>query len=167
MNKLINQGAQSLIEVIIALSLIAIVFTGSWQIIHDSYMSINEEMIGLKANYLVIEGLEGIRSIRDEDWNSIVDGTWHFTYNETNPSDKYIELVAGDEVVLNYTRRIVISSVGRNSDTGKITDPTDPLYVIDPDTKLVDVIVEWQYLGKTRTDIESIYLTKKTEMIYG
>jgi len=163
-----NQRGQSLIEVIIALGLLAIIFTGSWQVIHSSYMSINQEFVGLEAHYLVIEGMEGIRSMRDEDWHVLdEDGTYHFEYNETDLENKYLELITGEENVNGFRRRIEVSSVGRNSETGKITDTDDPLYILDSDTKLVDVIVEWEYLGETRTDRESVYFTKYTEMLYG
>jgi len=162
------QKGQTLIEVIIAMGVLAIIFTGSWQVIHNSYMSIRRETVGIEAHYLVVEGMEGIKSMRDEDWNVLDnDGTYHFEYNDIDPENKYLELISGEESINGFTRRIEISSVGRNSDTGKITDTSDPLYVLDPDTKLVDVIVEWQINNITYTDSESIYLTKVTEMLYG
>lgn len=163
-----SQKGQSLIEVIVALGLLAVIFTGSWQVIHNSYISINQEFVALEAHYLIVEGMEGIRSMRDEDWHVLdEDGTYHFEYNEIDPENKYLELVSDEEDINGFRRRIEISSVGRNSDTGKITDTSDPLYVLDPDTKLVDVIVEWEYLGETMIDKESIYFTKYIEMLYG
>lgn len=161
-----QESAQSLVEVVIAIGLLAIVFTGSWQILHGSYMSISEEAVGLKAHYLVVEGVEGIRSIRDEDWNKIIDGTWHFEYDETDPESKFLDLLVGEESVWDiYSRRIEISSVRRDPSTGKITE--NEIYDIDPDTKLVEIVVQWQFMGSTRTDIERIYLTKVVEMLYG
>jgi hypothetical protein len=151
-----NSG-QSLIEVVIAIGLLAVVFTSSWQILHDSFMSVHQEVIGLRAHYLVLGGLEGIRSIRDEDWNALVDGTWHFEYDTGGPEIKVVILEGGEEVWGIFSRRIEVSSVRRNTDTEKITE--DPAYEIDEDTKRVDVIVQWDYGGSTRTDMETIYLT--------
>lgn len=150
-----KEAAQGLIEVIIAISLLSIVFTGSWQIMHDSFTSIHQEMVTLEAHYLVIEGLEGIRSIRDEDWNSIIDGTWHFRFDS---GSGVLLLEPGEETVSNiFTRRIEISSVRRNTITGKITE--DPTWDYDPNTKLVEVVVQWDYRGSARTDNERVYLT--------
>lgn len=154
-----RESAQSLIEVVVAIGLMSVVFTGSWQVMHDSFMSVNQEITALKAHYLVEEGLEGIRSMRDEDWNIISDGTWHFIYDDfTDPETAVLVLETGEEVIDNvFRRRIEISSVRRNGDTGKITE--DVIWDLDPNTKLIDVIVEWDYKGATRTDRESIYLT--------
>lgn len=149
-----KESAQSLVEVVIAISLVSIVFTGSWQILHDSFMSIHQELTATKAHYLVVEGLEGVRSIRDEDWNVITDGTWHFSYDAENG---IVNLEAGAEDVGAFSRRMEVSSVRRNTDTGKITE--DPTWDFDPDTKLVEVIVQWYYKESLRTDMESIYLT--------
>ncbi len=165
-NIFFKEKAQSLVEVVIAIGLISIVFTGSWKVIHNSYMSINEELVGTKAHYLVIEGVEGIRSLRDEDWNKIVDGTWHFEFDESDPESKVLNMIEGEELIEDvYSRRIEISSVRRDPSTGKISEDTN--YEIDPETKLVEIIVQWEYVGETKTDIERIYLTKVVEMLYG
>ncbi|MBU0975888.1 MAG: hypothetical protein ABIE03_00415 [Patescibacteria group bacterium] len=158
LKNLINSSGQSLIEIVIAIGLLAIVFTSSWGILHNSYMSILLERNQLKAHYLVVGGLEAVRSVRDEDWNSIVDGTWHLDYDDSVPGSEELILVVGDETLLDgYRRRIEISSVRRNTDTGKITE--DISYDYDLHTKLVEVIVQWDYKGNELTDSESIYLT--------
>lgn len=152
------QSGQSLVEVVVAIGLFAIVFSSSWQILHDSFMSISEEMVSMKAHYLVVEGVEAIRSMREEDWNTIVDGTWHFRFDETDPVNKVLVLEADAETVDDvYQRRIEISSVRRDTDTGKITE--DDSYDFDPNTKLVEIFVEWQFKGQPRSDMERIYLT--------
>lgn len=152
-----QQTAQSLVEIVVAIGLLSIVFAGSFQILHDSFFGISQELIATKAHYLVIEGVEGIRSIRDEDWNTISDGTWYFRYDETDPYNKIVVLEAGEESVWNvYTRKIEISSVRRDSNFKISESPSDE---IDPNTKLVEVFVSWTYRGVDRTDSESIYLT--------
>jgi hypothetical protein len=153
-----NQKGQSLVEVVIAIALIAIVFSGSWQILHDSFFSISQEAVAVKAHYLVVEGLEGIRSIRGENWTAVADGTWHFRYDESDPNNKVVRIETGEETVFDqFTRRIEISSVRRDTTTGKITE--DISYEIDENTKQVQVVVQWKYKGVTRTDMETIYLT--------
>jgi hypothetical protein len=153
-----NCKGQSLVEIVVAIGLLSVVFTGSWQVLHDSFMSVYREMIGLRAHYLVIGGLEGIRSIRDEDWNAVADGTWHFEYDASGPENMVVILEQHEEVWDIYRRSIVVSSVSRDPDTGKLVIPYDINYD-DPNTKLVDVIVEWDYKGVTQSDSESIYLT--------
>ncbi|MDD3647140.1 MAG: prepilin-type N-terminal cleavage/methylation domain-containing protein [Candidatus Dojkabacteria bacterium] len=153
-----NSKGQSLIEIVIAIGLIAIVFSSSWGILHNSYMSIALEMNALKAHYYVIGELEAIRSVRDEDWNSIIDGTWHLEYDDSVPGAEQLILIGGEETLSDgYRRRIEISSVRRNTDTGKITE--DVGYDYDQNTKLVEVLVQWDYKGSVLTDTEKIYLT--------
>lgn len=153
-----NKGGQSLVEVVIALGVLAIVFTGSLQVLYDSYFSITQEQVALKAHYLVVEGLEGMQSIRDEDWNVLVDGTWHFYFDTTDPLNQVLMLETGSELIENiYTRRIEVSSVRRNTDTGKIT--SDESYPFDANTKLIEVYVEWDYKGNTQSDFERMYVT--------
>lgn len=159
-----NCRGQSLIEITIVIGVLSIVFAGSFGILHNSYMSINDDLIGMKAHYLVIEGLETARSVRDEDWNSIVDGTWHFEYNDTDPENVILELVSGSETILGaYTRKVEISSV-RRDDGNMITE--DSAYDVDPDTKLVEVIVEWDFRGKDKIDSQKIYLVRQVESLY-
>ncbi|MBN2015362.1 prepilin-type N-terminal cleavage/methylation domain-containing protein [Candidatus Dojkabacteria bacterium] len=158
LNKIFKkQEGQSLVEIVVAIGILAIVFSGSWQVLHDSFMSVQREMIELKAHYLVVGGLEAMRSIRDEDWNALTDGTWHYEYDVSGPENMVVILEGGEEVWDIYRRRIEISSVRRDTTTGKITE--DPAYDFDPNTKRVDVVVEWDWSGSTRTDLESIYFT--------
>lgn len=152
------EAAQSLVEVVVALGVLAIVFTGSIQILHDSYFAITQEQVALKAHYLVVEGMEAMISLRNEDWNQIADGTWHFRFDESDPENKFLLLEPDAETIFDiYTRRVEVSSVRRNTDTGKITE--EDLYDFDPNTKLVEVYVQWNYKGNTRTDVERMYLT--------
>ena len=153
-----NQKGQTLVEIVIAIALIAIVFSGSWQILHDSFFSISQEATAVKAHYLVVEGLEGIRSIRDENWSALADGTWYFRYDTSDPNNKVVRIETGEETVFDqFTRRIEISSVRRDPTTGKITE--DIVYEIDENTKQAQIIVQWTYKGVIRTDMETIYLT--------
>lgn len=149
---------QTLAEIIIAIGLLAIVFTGGLQIINNSFISINNQTTELKSHYLIVEGLEGIRSIRDEDWNSLIDGTWYFEINPANPQGPTMELKSGEQKIWNiFTRKIIISSVRRDTSTGKITQ--DQLQPIDVNTKQIDVTVTWNYKGQQIQRSETIYLT--------
>ncbi len=148
---------QSLVELVISLSIIAIVFAFSWQIVNLSYESIMRETTGVQAHYLVIEGLEVIRSMRDENWNALIDGVWHFEYSESDPENKVLVLIEGSEKVFDkFTRSIKIYSV-RRDENGEITD--EESYPVDQNTKLIEVNVEWYDFGKVRVDSEKIYLT--------
>ncbi len=157
----LQQKGQSLVEVIVAIGLLGIVFVGSWRVLHSSYMGINKQLVELKAHHLVIEGIEGIRSMRDEDWNALdneINDTWHFEYIELEPDVWGLSLEEGEETVLDkYRRRIVISDVRRDPDTFKISE--NPIHEVDANTKLVQVIVEWDYGGVIQNDEQSIYFT--------
>ena len=152
------EKGQSITELVIALALISVVFTSSLAILSNSFSNIGLEFYSQKANYLVIGGLEGMRSMRNEDWSSLSDGTWHFYYDYTDPENAVVNLVSGSELIDGkYTRSIIISSVRRDEVDMSISE--DLLDPIDPDSKMVEVIVEWNFKGREYSDSEQILLT--------
>ena len=156
LNILRKQKGQSVTEIVVAMTLFAIVFTGGWQIIHNSYQQIIDNMNSLRAHYYIVEGLEVVRAMRNEDWNivNIADESvpYHFEL-----IDGLLVLNSGSEDLEGgFERSISISSVRRDSSFEISDDPAD---TIDPDTKKISVEVIWRFRGIERVDETSIYLT--------
>lgn len=151
-----NAKGQSLTEIIVAIALIAIVFGSAWAVIQNSVVNIALESSYQKAHYLVIGGLEGIRSMRNENWNILTDGSWHFEYDESDPLNEILVLIAGEEVIDGYSREVIIESVRRDSEFKISEDLADD---IDPNTKKITVTVSWNVGSRVYVDEESIYLT--------
>ena len=152
-----NQAGQSLTEIIVAIGLIAIVFSGSFAVINNAYKSIFYQEKSLRAHYLVTEGIETAIAVRDEDWNLLTVGIWHFEYDESDPDNKFITVVSGSETIRGFTRSVEIKPVRRDPDTGKITE--NALIDYDDDTVEIEVVVTWNFKGKVIEDKENIYLT--------
>lgn len=152
-----NQSGQSLTEIVVAIGLIAIVFAGSFAVINNAYESIFYQEKSLRAHYLVTEAIETSISVRDEDWNLLTVGTWHFEFDESDPDNKFITVVSGSETIDNFTRSVEIKPVRRDPDTGKVTENT--LIDYDDDTIEVEVVVSWEFKGEVIEDSENIYLT--------
>ncbi len=142
-----------MIEVIIAVSLLVIFATGAVIAVLGSLVASRLAEEETKAAYLATEGLEAVKSIRDQNWNYLTNSThglsktngyWEFLgSSDTDPSVK-------------FTRVITISDVQRNG-SGDIVASGG---TIDPDTKKAVAEVSWHFLPSALSSaIETIYLT--------
>ena len=90
-----------------------------------------------QALYLVEEGLEMVRFIRDEKWenlSSLADGTTYYL----NITGSSIATSTTVEVIEGFTRSFVVDSVERDGN-----DDIVPSGTPDGDSKYVTVEVEW------------------------
>ncbi len=92
-----------------------------------------------KASFLAAEGMEMVRFVRDEDWNTI-DGLTNGTSYAPAVSGGVVTLTTTPEVIdSTYTRTIVFSSLSRNTDDDIVTSGG----TVDPDSRRVTVTVSW------------------------
>jgi len=144
---------QSLIEVIIAVSLLVIFATGAVVAVLGSFVASRLAEEETQAAYLATEGLEAVKSIRDQNWNGLTNnnhglsnanGFWEFLgESDMDTSEK-------------YTRVITISDVERDTN-GDIVQSGG---TIDPDTKKAVAEVSWHFLPSGLSSVvETIYLT--------
>lgn len=144
----------SLIEVIIGLSIIFISLISIITSYNFFLKVVNNNTKVAKAEFLLEEGVEVLRFIRDKSWNDfsgiplsenkflVFDaGTWIIS-DENN----YIDNL--------YERSFVIDNVYRDSN-----DDIAETGTLDPETKKATISVSWSNLGATTTNSTSIYLT--------
>lgn len=120
----------SLLEALLALSIFALVITIFAGGLTSSQQSVANSGARVQANFLAEEGLEAVRSMRDEDFSLLANGTHGLidsggTWNFSGTSDL-------TEI---FTRTITISD-------------------IDPETKLAVANVSWQQSGARVGTIE-------------
>lgn len=141
-----NQKGSLLFEMLIVISLVAIILTVGANSVFLSMRSGKVSGERDTANSLASVVIESVRAITEEDWQNIYSlnkGTTHYYPSDTG--GKWI-LVEGDETIningLTYTRYLTIDNVSRNLTTGEI----ETEYVEnndDPGTQKVTVKVVW------------------------
>lgn len=132
-----NKNGQSLIELLIVISLSALlmppIFTG--------FMSSREgkaqQKKRLLATSLMKKTQEETRNIREKGWDNIAPtGTYHPEVSGTS-----LSLVSGPTSVNGFTQQVVITDVYRNSSGTIILSPTPGVF--DPSTKKISTTVSW------------------------
>ncbi|MDD4830914.1 MAG: prepilin-type N-terminal cleavage/methylation domain-containing protein [Candidatus Pacebacteria bacterium] len=92
-----KEKGYSLIELMIAMGVLALSVSAITFLTLDSYISLRSGQEETRAVFLAQEGLEAARAIRDDNWDSIsngshglafVSGKWQFFGEEENISDK-------------------------------------------------------------------------------
>lgn len=152
-----NKGV-GLIEVIIGLAVISTSFLAVFSA-YDFFMRVAiRNADSTKANFLLEEGVEVVRSLRDSSWNSfsgLSTSTDHYILFTgaswaTTTSDVYID----DK----FERKFIVSDVFRDAD-----DNISATGVFDNGIRRVDVSVSWRIAGATSTLSAETYLANLYE----
>jgi type II secretory pathway pseudopilin PulG len=138
-----------LIEILIAISILAIVLVVSSQALFVNLRSNKSSSETDTASALAVESLEAIRSVADEKWQNIYylsKGIPNYYVSATSTSNWVV--ATGTEVIslnsVNYTRVISISNVSRDQTPGsRLIESSYNAANDDPSTQLVTVDVTW------------------------
>jgi Tfp pilus assembly protein PilV len=117
----IEQNGQSLLELIIAIGVFVTVISGIALLILHSFVSVRLSAEISKANFLAEEGLEAVRSIRDDSWDNLTSGNHglavsasHWVFQGSS-EDLSSELRGGNRVInienLDADRKKITSNV--------------------------------------------------------
>ncbi len=149
-----NNKGFGLIELIVAIS---VVFVMVVSVVGAYVFFINTAYKNTKitkATFLLEEGLEAVRSIRDTDW-----GTFSNISTSTNLFLTFDNgwKISNDDIYLDslFERKIVLSDVYRDENDGVV----DSGGTFDAGTRKVDVFVSWRNPNATTTVSASEYLT--------
>ena len=135
-----NQSGQSLVELIIAMGIIVLVISSVAFLVIDSYVSGRLSKEITQANFLAEEGMEAIRSIRDNSWNDLSPGTYGLA-------------ISGSNWILQGSQEDVSSELNQGIRTIIIEE-------IDPDRKKITSQVDWKFVEARPQQIQLItYLT--------
>lgn len=150
----LNQKGQSLIELLLAIGLAAILLPSILTGLTGSREGRPQQKKRLQAAALVYETEEALRSVREKGWTTFaVNGTYH-----PQISGSAWILVEGEETVNGLTRAVEISDVYRDSNNNIVESGG----ILDPSTKKVVVTVSWNepYLTSVSS---TVYLTRYLE----
>lgn len=133
-------AGQSLIEVILAVALIAIFASSLSVYLNNQLAYMTRGQNALEAIYLAQEGLEAARSIRDEGWEYLATGTHGLVYTGI------WEFSGNEEKIGRFFRKIIVDSINENE-------------------RSVQSLVEWPGLSATRTIMLATHLSNWREII--
>ncbi|MBI2054936.1 MAG: hypothetical protein HYT39_02450 [Candidatus Sungbacteria bacterium] len=148
-------GGFGLIEVIITSALISLVLGAFIQVANVSLKLLQNEKYTLEASYLLEEGIEGLRVIRDSGWDAniapLANGTSYYLLAASTYS-----LTAVPPPFINgrYMRTIVWGAVNRDAN-----DRIASAGTLDPGTRQATVTVAWSNRQATTSVQSVIYLT--------
>ena len=132
-----NQKGLSLVEILVALAIFALVASSVGVLVMDSYSSSQKGGERSKAEAFAQEGIEAVRSIRERGWNELPVGQYGLT------SDKnYWRLTAGPDILDSYSREIIIEKACRGPQ-GTIVSCSEPDAALDLYTKKITSRVTW------------------------
>jgi len=135
MKKFYKQTGQLLVELLIAIGLMAVFLPALLTAYVTSTQGTVQQENRVRASTLLRESEEAVRVVRENGWTSFANnGTYHPEISGSSWS-----LVLGNETVENLTRQIEIANVYRDAN-GDIVETGGQL---DPSTKLITVTISW------------------------
>lgn len=155
----------SIIEVIIACAIISITVSSLMSATGKSIQVSNQALKQAQATLLIEEGVEAVKSIRDNNWTDIsgltLDTNYYLFFNATTNSwslstsstapNGSIPTYPIDSV---FTREVSVSAVSRDSSQNIASSGT-----LDTGTKKVTVTVSWNKPGGIVSKSLSFYIS--------
>jgi type II secretory pathway pseudopilin PulG len=146
-----SQRGSLLVEVIIVTVIFGIIGTGLLATLASSSISAKQGAEYVVASGYIKEGIEAVRSLRDQDWALVTNGTHGLTttngYYEFNGTSDTLD--GGT-----YTRTITVEDVYRN---GSLSGDIDVSGVLDDNTKRVTVNLAWDVLDGRPQNIDAVF----------
>lgn len=164
-SKKVKTNGFSLVEVLVGASVILVaIFT-----LMNSYAVFIKASAGssktVEATYLLEEGIEAMRFIRDTGWANLVavgtSSSKYLVFVASSTQPYYVWQTTSTKSLIDgvFLRTIKIDDVKRDLSTQNISSTG----AYDANTKMVTVTVAWPYKNATTTKTISTYLTN----IYG
>ena len=147
-----------ILEIVIAVSIIsATIFSLSFVFIVASKLE-TISLDKIRANFIAEEGLEAMRFLRDQSWaanlGALLDGPTYYLSFATTTSVWSVG-TNGSEIDKLFLRKVTLENVYRNGSDDIISSGG----TVDPDTKKINVSVEWLERGATTSISASAYLS--------
>ena len=143
-----------MVEILIAASIIVAVVLAAMAVTQKSLLLSRQSVHTAQASFILEEGAEAMRIIRDNEWNNIS--------SLSNVTNYYLDF-SGNTWTLTqtasqtgiFTRTVNIASVSRDGSSGDINSSGSD----DPGTKLITVSVSWTEGGQSIIKTLSFYLS--------
>ena len=145
-----------MVEVIVAVSIIAVSVLAAMLVAQKSIQLSQRSISVSQAEYLIEEGAEAVRIIRDNGWNNITTLAVSTNYNLDFSGNTWVVTSDPSSIDLErFTRTVKFLNVNRDGTTGDIVEGGGTL---DSGTKLVTVTVSWYENGQQVVRNLSFYI---------
>ena len=145
-----------LIEILIVVAVVAIAFVGLLSFLINSASVTFRVTRNTEATSLAEEGMEAVRSMRDESWTTSISGLL--------PGTTYYPVVSGNKWTLSttnpglvnglYIRTVAIANVNRDAN-----DDISVSGTLDTNTKQITVVVSWSETQQAKNVTLQTYIT--------
>jgi len=140
------------VEVIVAIAIIVVSVLAAMTVTQKSISVSRQALHTSQASFLLEEGAEATRILRDNAWSNISSLSVGTNYYPTFSNSW--TLSATPSTVGIFTRTITVANVNRNVTTGDIAVSGTN----DPGTKLIIVTVSWNESGQAISKTLSFYM---------
>lgn len=144
LTKFKNQSGQSVLELMIAMSIFVLVVSGIMFLVLDAQTANRQGGERTQASFFTQEAFEAAQSIANQGWRNLVDGD----YGLDNSSGLWA-WSGNSNVFDQFTRRITISSVSRDGNGDIVATGGD----LDFDTKKVTVSTIWNFTTSRPSEV--------------
>jgi prepilin-type N-terminal cleavage/methylation domain-containing protein len=143
----------SLVEVLVAVSIISLSVFAIMSSAQKSVKLSSQSLNKAQASYLLEEGAEAVKIVRDNNWSTISGLTIGTTYYPTFTGGTWTLSTTPTTVGI-FTRTVVLATVYRDNFDDIASSGTT-----DAGTKKVTVTVTWPNSDGTATDTVSFYIS--------
>lgn len=145
-------GGFMIVEIIVAVAIIVLSVLAAMTVTQKSISVSRQALHVSQATFLLEEGAEVVRVLRDNAWSNISSLSVGTNYYPTFSSSW--TLSTSPSTVDIFTRTVTIANVNRDATSGDIiTSGVD-----DPGTKLITVTISWAESGQAMSKTLSFYI---------
>jgi len=149
-----NKKGFGAIEIIIAAAIISITLFGLVSAFQNSLRVSRETGNKVQSGFLLEEGLEAARLMRDADWNNLNALATSTSYALLFENGSWVATTTVQYIDNKFERTILVEDVYRDAN-----DDISPSGTFDPDTKKVTVYLSWSRNNATTTQSAATYLS--------
>ena len=142
-----------MVEIIVAAAIIAVSILASSAVAQKSIYLARQSLHQSEAAFLLEEGAEAIRIVRDNAWSGISGLTLSADYYLSFSGGTWVLSTTPSQVGI-FTRKAVFSSAYRDGNQNLVSSGTP-----DDQTRFVTVTVSWEEGGQTISKTLQFYLT--------
>ncbi len=142
-----------MVEVLVAASIITASVLAAMAVTQKSISVSRQSLHTSQAAFLLEEGAEAVRILRDNNWTNISGLTAGTTYYPLFTGGTWTLSATANQVGI-FTRTVVLSAVNRNATTGDVGSGSN-----DAGTRLATVTVSWTEGGTAHSKTLSFYIT--------
>lgn len=149
-----SQKGFFLVEVVVAASVITVVLMLLIGSIQNSVEVSQRSLERTQAGYLLEEGAEAIKALRDSAWTNVADLTAGTQYYLTWSGSAWTTTTT-PQMINQFTRSFVVAPVSRDSDADIVSSGG----TVDTGTRLVTFTVSWTTPTGAKSETLSLYVS--------